>query len=105
MCRVGAGGVRSRVLLLLLLACAPDPVAGEERYGLFCTSCHGADGAAGVQVNGVAATDLRSVLPALDEATLAAIVQEGSGAMPAQRLDDADTADLIAYLRERFGGG
>lgn len=92
-------------MLLLLLACDPDPAAGEERYALFCASCHGADGAAGVQVEGVPAADLRVAVPLLDDAALAALIQDGIGAMPAQDIDDADTADLIAYLREQFDGG
>jgi mono/diheme cytochrome c family protein len=91
-------------MVLLVLACAADPVAGEERYTLFCASCHGADGAAGVQVSGVAATDLARVIPSLSDSTLLSVMQDGSGAMPPQRLDDADAADLVAYLRQAFGG-
>jgi len=92
-------------VLVLLLACAPDPVAGEERYALFCASCHGADGGAGVQVEGVAASELAAVVPVRSDAELQVLVQEGVGAMPAQGIDDADVADLIAYLREEFDGG
>ena len=69
-----------------------------------CASCHGADGAAGVQVSGVAATDLARVIPSLSDSTLLSVMQDGSGAMPPQRLDDADAADLVAYLRQAFGG-
>ena len=87
-----------------LLACAPDPEAGEGRYDLFCSSCHGSDGAAGVQVEGVAATDLAGVVPDRSDAALQTLIQEGIGAMPPQQIDDADTADLIAYLRVAFGG-
>lgn len=91
--------------LVLLLACAhdPDPVAGADHYDLFCSSCHGADGTAGVQVDGVAATDL-AVVPSLDDDTLTTVIQDGYLAMPAQQLDDDETADVIAYLRETFPG-
>ena len=93
------------LLTLLLSACAhdPDPAAGAEKYDLFCSSCHGADGTAGVQVDGVAATDL-AVTASLDDATLATVIQDGYLAMPPQQLDDDETADVIAYLRETFGG-
>lgn len=93
-------------VLLLLLACAhePDPVAGAEKYDVFCSSCHGADGTAGVQVDGVAATDLGASVPTLADDVLVSVIQDGSGTMPPQQLDDDETADVIAYLREIFGG-
>lgn len=92
-------------MLLLLFACShePDPEAGADKYDLFCSSCHGADGSAGVQVDGVAARDLAVAVPTLDDDTLARVIQTGSGAMPAQQLDDDETADVIAWLRETFG--
>ena len=69
-------------MLLLLVACAhaPDPVAGADKYDIFCSSCHGADGTAGVQVDGVPATDL-AVVPSLD--TL--VSKSSSPIPPAQR--------------------
>lgn len=92
------------IALLLLGACAhePDAEAGAEKYGVFCESCHGADGTAGVQVDGVAAADLNATVPDLDDSALAGVIQQGTGAMPAQQLDDDETADVIAYLRAEF---
>lgn len=91
-------------MLLALLACAhvPDPAAGSDKYDLFCSSCHGADGTAGVQVDGVPATDLTQSVPGLSDDELASTIQQGFGAMPVQQLDDNETADVIAYLRETF---
>jgi hypothetical protein len=31
-------------------------------------------------------------------------MQNGFGAMPPQGLDDDDAADVLAYLRQEFGG-
>lgn len=89
---------------LLLTACphTPDPVAGEAVYRRTCVSCHGDDGAAGVQVDGVAASDLATVVPTLDDDTLDVVVVDGIGAMPAQNLDPIDAADCVAWLREAF---
>ncbi len=93
-------------MLLFLAACAhePDPAAGADKYDLFCSSCHGADGTAGVQVDGIAATDLSTVVPTLSDNTLTTVIQDGYLKMPKQDLDDDETADVIAYLRETFGG-
>lgn len=93
-------------LLFGLSACLhePDATAGAEKYAVFCASCHGEDGAAGVQVDGVEATDLGEVVPTLDDETLQAAIQDGYGAMPSQRLTNNETADVIAWLREVFGG-
>ena len=61
-------------LLLLAGACdgpadsaAAVPPAGEQTYALYCSSCHGEGGDAGVQVDGVPATDLATAVPALDD--------------------------------------
>jgi mono/diheme cytochrome c family protein len=94
------------MLTLLLVACAhtPDPDAGAAVYDRACSSCHGADGTAGVQVNGVPAADLSVVVPTLSEEDLTTIVDEGSGEMPPVSLDPDDVADCVAYVTETFGG-
>lgn len=93
-------------MLLFLLACAhtPDPANGAEIYALACESCHGADGGAGVQVGGVPAADLVTVVPTLDDETLRGVIEDGSGEMPAVTLDPDDTTDCVAYVRDTFGG-
>ncbi|MSP55493.1 MAG: cytochrome c [Myxococcales bacterium] len=91
-------------MLLLLAACAhqPDPVTGAQKYDLFCSSCHGADGTAGVQVDGVAATDLATSVGTLTDEVLTSVMVDGVGTMPPQRLDDDEAADVVAYLRLAF---
>jgi cytochrome c551 len=91
-------------MLLLLLACShtPDADAGAEVYDRTCSSCHGADGADGVQVNGVPAAILADVVPGMSDDELTSVIQDGSGEMPAQGLDDDETADCIAWLRQTF---
>ena len=56
-----------------------------------------------MQVDGVPATDLAAVVPDLSDETLRTVIQDGYQAMPAQLLDDDETADVIAYLHEAFG--
>ena len=92
------------LFLTLLSGCDHDPVAeGEEVYGRTCENCHGADGAAGIQVDGVAAADLNVVIPAFSDDELASVITEGIGAMPAQDLEGREVDDVIAYLRATFG--
>lgn len=98
------------LLMLSLLACGTpdysdgDPTAGADVYAAACQSCHGPDGDAGVQVEGVAAADLRAVTSERSDDELADAILEGVGAMPAQLLTDTETADCIAYMRASFGG-
>lgn len=93
------------ILLVALVGCAVegDVGAGSEHYDRTCASCHGPDGTAGVQVNGVAASDLTKLTPSLSDRALTTVIQDGKGEMPAQGLDDEETADCLAYLRESFG--
>jgi mono/diheme cytochrome c family protein len=92
------------LLVPLLSACDHDPVAeGEEVYERTCENCHGADGTAGVQVDGVAAADLTVVIPAFSDGDLETVITEGSGAMPAQDLEGREVDDVITYLRATFG--
>jgi mono/diheme cytochrome c family protein len=92
------------LLLTMPFGCAHDAVAeGEEVYGRTCENCHGADGTAGIQVDGVAAADLTVVVPQFSDDDLATIITEGIRAMPAQDLQGREVDDAIAYLRATFG--
>jgi mono/diheme cytochrome c family protein len=91
------------LLLSTLSACDHDAVAeGEAIYERTCENCHGEDGTAGIQVDGVAAADLTVVIPAFSDADLETVITEGSGAMPAQDLEGREVDDVIAYLRATF---
>jgi mono/diheme cytochrome c family protein len=96
--------VPSLLLVSFLAACDHDPVAaGAEVYGRTCENCHGADGTLGVQLDGVPASDLTEVVPMRSDEQLAAVVEDGVGAMPAQDLAGREIDDVIAYLRATFG--
>jgi mono/diheme cytochrome c family protein len=80
---------------------APSSPAGPETVGdvsrgdtVFqreCASCHGAGGSGG----GVGP---RLVGTGIDAATATAIVQQGSGVMPAGLVSGRDEADVVAYV-------
>ena len=92
------------LLLSSLSGCDHDPVAeGAEVYARTCENCHGEDGTAGVQVDGVAAADLTVVIPAFSDEDLATVITDGIRAMPAQDLGNREVDDVIAYLRATFG--
>ena len=92
------------LLPTLLSGCSHDPVAeGEAIYERTCENCHGADGTAGIQVDGVPAADLTVVIPQFSDDDLATMIKEGIGAMPAQDLQGREVDDVIAYLRATFG--
>ena len=78
-----------------------DPDAGATVYAANCATCHGADGAAGV----TGAADLNVEIPEKTDAQIKDIVNNGFGDMAAVPVDGGDIDDLIAYLRETFGGG
>jgi cytochrome c551 len=80
-----------------------DPIAeGAEVYSRTCENCHGEDGTARVQLNGVAASDLTEVLPLLSNDALHEVIANGVGEMPRQDLSDREIDDVIAYLRDTF---
>lgn len=81
-----------------------DATAGETVFGNTCINCHGATGDQGTDINGTPAADLNVRVPAMTDEAIAAQVQNGGSAMPAQGLDDTDTADVVAYVRATFGG-
>ena len=48
--------------------------------------------------------DMETNTPDLSDAELESVIQNGSGAMPGIGLSDTDLRDLMAYLREEYGG-
>ena len=70
------------------------PMPGQQIFELRCTSCHGANGAAGI--NG--ATNLRT--SSLDSAATFKVVNSGRGALPAfgKMLSAAEIQGLTTYL-------
>lgn len=76
-----------------------DASAGADLYATYCAACHGVAG------HGGSGPDLRREVPEQSDAELARIITEGEDEMPGFALSDADLADLIAWLRARFGEG
>jgi cytochrome c6 len=95
-------------LLALTLLTTPgaraDAAAGQATYKGKCAACHGADGkgdsAAGkaMGVHDFAAPDVQK----MTDAELTQAIAQGKGKMPAygKSLNDAQIADLVAYIRE-----
>lgn len=104
------------VMAMLLVGCGSDddggdtdvatgdPVAGETIYVDTCAGCHGEDGQAGTDIDGTPAADHTVVVPAMTDAEITDVVNNGSGAMPAQDVAAEDMDDLLAYLRQQYGG-
>ena len=88
---------------LALVACAGgdlpegDIAAGEQVFADTCAACHGADGTGGI------GPSLLDEVPDASDAELQDVIQNGEGEMPAQSLDDQQTADVIAYMRDLWG--
>jgi mono/diheme cytochrome c family protein len=93
-------------MLMVLIACSNEPSAeaGAEVYDRSCAPCHGDDGAAGVETNGIPAADLARWVPPLTDAQLTDTILDGTGEMVAVPLGEEDLADCIAYLRATFPG-
>ncbi len=101
--------MRAIALTLLLVACAGtdketgglvgDPEAGADVYATNCASCHGANGEGGT---GSAMTE--AVPESTDAQIEDEIVNGNDEGMPAFTLEDQEMADLLAYLRETYGG-
>jgi mono/diheme cytochrome c family protein len=74
-----------------------DIAAGEQVFADTCAVCHGADGTGGI------GPSLLDEVPDASDAELQDVIQNGDGEMPAQSLDDQQTADVIAYMRDLWG--
>ena len=69
---------------------AGDAVRGETVFEAECAGCHGDEAQGGV---GPALADT-----GLDEATVATVVQQGRGVMPAGIVTGQEQADVVAYV-------
>ena len=69
-----------------------DLANGQTIHDSMCMACHAGN------------PDMESNTPNLSDAELESVIQNGSGSMPGQGLSDTDLRDLIAYLRDIYGG-
>lgn len=73
--------------------------ATGDGVGAGCASCHGAEGKGGT------GPSLVERAPDLDEEALITVIILGYGDMgPQSQLDDQEVADVVAYVRDTFGG-
>ena len=70
----------------------PDLVNGKAVHDSSCMPCHAGN------------PDMATNTPELSDAALQSVIQNGSGAMPGIGLSDTDLRDLMAFLREEYGG-
>ncbi len=77
-----------------------DPVVerGAAVFRRYCAHCHGARGAGTGD-----GPDLRVRVPTVDDAEVLRLVRDGGRMMPALPVDEAQRADVLAYLRATFG--
>ena len=69
-----------------------DLVNGQVVHDERCMACHAGN------------PDMATNTPSLNDAELESVIQNGSGSMPGQGLDETDLRDVIAYLRDVYGG-
>ena len=69
-----------------------DLVNGKAVHDSSCMPCHAGN------------PDMETNTPDLSDSELESVIQSGSGAMPGQGLSDTDLRDVIAYLRQEYGG-
>ena len=69
-----------------------DLVNGEAVHDSNCMPCHAGN------------PDMETNTPSLSDSELESVIQNGSGAMPGQGLSETDLRDVIAYLRQEYGG-
>lgn len=81
-----------------VMALTGDLARGEAMYQMRCANCHGAEG------NGyLRAPSLVVKVPELSEQEMLAVILNGKGGMPAQRIDDQQVADVNAWLQKTWG--
>ena len=69
-----------------------DLANGQQIHDTKCMACHAANLA------------MQSATPELSDAALEDVIVNGFGSMPAQSVSGQDLVDLIAYLRDTYGG-
>ena len=69
-----------------------DLANGQTVHDSICMACHAGN------------PDMETNAPNLSDAELESVIQNGSGSMPGQGLSDTDLRDVIAYLRNAYGG-
>lgn len=96
--RVDEDAVSPRVESVLMLT--GDAAGGEAIFGETCFMCHGADGTGTER-----APSLYDRVPMRPDESVVRTLIQGRGGMPAwgDTYDDAQLADLFAYLRATFG--
>ena len=77
---------------------ATEVTRGAAVFRRYCASCHGARGAGTGD-----GPDLRREVPASPDAEIQRILREGGRMMPMVPIDDAQRADVFAWLRATFG--
>ena len=65
---------------------------GQIIHDSMCMACHAGN------------PDMETNTPNLSDSELESVIQNGSGSMPGQGLSETDLRDVIAYLRELYGG-
>jgi mono/diheme cytochrome c family protein len=93
----GSGGGTDRIDTILGLT--GDAGAGDAAFTGKCLACH--DKAGEADKVGPA---LGPLVPTLADDELVGVMVDGSGSMPPANVDDQDAADILAWLRQQFGG-
>jgi mono/diheme cytochrome c family protein len=77
---------------------------GAKVFAATCaqSNCHGPDGTGSDPSSD--ADDLNKVVPGLSDAEIESRVTHGFGLMAPVGLNPQETADVIAYVRQEFGG-
>lgn len=84
---------------------------GEATYRRYCVSCHGGDGRGNGGITGADFVAQATLLSQKTDAELAQSVREGKrgerAVMPSHKpvLNDAQIAEVVAYVRQRYLGG
>ena len=98
------------ILVGLALSLAPaaysqkgDAAAGKSVYTAKCATCHGAAGEGKEAIAKMMKVELKHLgskeVQAKSDADLKKVIADGSGKMKGVKLTDAETANLLAFLR------
>jgi len=85
------------------LLLAADASAGKVAYDRECKRCHGADGAPNAAIAKALKVEMKHLADktvlAKSDSQLAKESKDGVGKMKAQKITDAEAADIVAYIR------